>query len=380
EAETLAEAETPAGPGPEEEPTVAPAPGSGGAAGKRSARRVARLWGEVLGRDPASFGPHDDFFDVGGSSLTALRVGLRLAGQVSLRQIMQSSRLGELAELLDAAPPGPDAPGPAADLLVPLVVPRTSRATLVCLPYAGGNAVHFRPLANAVAALDPLLSVQAVELPGHTPGSTPEDLMRLDRVARLVADEIDRQVPGPVALWGHCVGSALALQVAGLLADRGHPVEHIFLAAKVLAPQADIRDTLARAQNLTFDDVREWLVQWAGSEDLDLGPEYRELLTRSFRADSLEANEYLLTLRTAPATSGLHVPATVVLARDDAVTAGCSHLWKDWSAAVREVSLVEIPEGGHYFTRTRPESAAQIVLGALRPAEAAGIRLAGETA
>ncbi|MDQ1294535.1 MAG: hypothetical protein QG608_2419, partial [Actinomycetota bacterium] len=106
EAETLAEAETPAGPGPEEEPTVAAAPGSEGAAGKRSARRVARLWGEVLGRDPASFGPHDDFFDVGGSSLTALRVGLRLAGQVSLRQIMQSSRLGELAELLDAAPPG----------------------------------------------------------------------------------------------------------------------------------------------------------------------------------------------------------------------------------------------------------------------------------
>jgi pimeloyl-ACP methyl ester carboxylesterase len=150
----------------------------------------------------------------------------------------------------------------------------------------------------------------------------------------------------------------LAIEVSRLLGDR---VAHLFLAAKLLYPAAEIRDTLANAEELTFEDIRDWLAEWTGSTAFDvLGDGFEELLTRIFRHDSLCANGFLLEARES-ARSPLAVPATVVMSADDPVTGGYETAFAEWGLLVADPSLHVVAGGGHYFTRTRPAEIAALV-------------------
>ncbi len=321
-------------------------------------RQVRDVWAEVLEADAETIDVEDDFFEIGGSSLAAMRVVLLLDGLVTLREVMRCSRLGELAEAVDRASAA------ETGLLVPLSDVATPVAHLVCVPYAGGNAVHFKPVADAMRTAHPGVAVHAVELPGHAPGSTVDDLLPFAEIAARVADEITASLTGPVVVWGHCVGSALAIEVSRLLRDRGREVGHLFLAAKLLPQPSEIRETLANAEVLTFDDIRGWLAEWTGSDSFgDLGAEFEQLLTRAFRHDSLTANGFLLEAAEPP----LDVPATLVIAADDPVTEGFADTHAEWGRLVAEPELHVLAGGGHYFTRTRPADIAALVAGKLTP-------------
>lgn len=86
-----------------------------------SERAVAAVWAEVLGLDAAALSPDSDFFAVGGDSLLAMRVLTRLAATASAtltaRDLFRSSRLGDLARLVDATPGAAAAPPPALERL-----------------------------------------------------------------------------------------------------------------------------------------------------------------------------------------------------------------------------------------------------------------------
>jgi surfactin synthase thioesterase subunit len=323
-------------------------------------RIIAGVWAEVLELDPAGVGTADDFFELGGNSLAAMRVVLLLDGLVSLKDVMRCSQLHELAQQAGRAkaPPGD------GGMLVPLTAPRDdTEATLVCFPYAGGNAVHFRPVAGALRRLQPKIATFAVELPGHDPRSPEEDVLGFAATARKAADEILQSARGSVLLWGHCIGSALALEVARLLAERGRPAEHVFVAAKLLSPAEEIRKTLALAERMTFADIRGWLEQQTEAERFEgLGAAYEDALTRMFRHDSLNANRYLLRARESRGRRAvLRTPCTVVLAKDDPATADYEHAYADWGLLVQAPQLCELETGGHYFTRTQPDAVAALV-------------------
>ncbi|WP_328904186.1 amino acid adenylation domain-containing protein [Streptomyces sp. NBC_00441] len=64
-------------------------------------RRVASLWAEALGIPAASVGRWDNFFDRGGTSLSAVRVAISLDREVSLKDLVRHPVLTDLAALLD---------------------------------------------------------------------------------------------------------------------------------------------------------------------------------------------------------------------------------------------------------------------------------------
>ncbi|MFC9792854.1 amino acid adenylation domain-containing protein [Streptomyces sp. NPDC127584] len=64
--------------------------------------RLARAWAAVLGADPATIGRGDRFFDLGGTSLTAVQLAVALDRAVSLRDLTASPTLADLAALIDA--------------------------------------------------------------------------------------------------------------------------------------------------------------------------------------------------------------------------------------------------------------------------------------
>ncbi|WP_345702861.1 phosphopantetheine-binding protein, partial [Pseudonocardia eucalypti] len=64
-------------------------------------QRIAAAWATLLGVPAEQIGPRTDFFELGGTSLTSVKLAIALDRQVSLRDITQHPVLAELAELID---------------------------------------------------------------------------------------------------------------------------------------------------------------------------------------------------------------------------------------------------------------------------------------
>ncbi|MEA2665806.1 MAG: hypothetical protein QOI11_2750, partial [Candidatus Eremiobacteraeota bacterium] len=161
-------------------------------------KRIARIWSDVLKMPVEQIRSSDDFLEIGGNSLAALRVVLMLAGTISLRDFMRCSRLHELAALVAERESQAAAPAPEIGLLVQLTKNvENVRSHLICFPYAGGNAVHFGPFAAAMSRCAPEVAIWGVELPGHDPESD-RRLKDFATTSEAIAGEIERIVRGPV--------------------------------------------------------------------------------------------------------------------------------------------------------------------------------------
>jgi hypothetical protein len=71
--------------------------------------RVAAAWARVLDTEPELIGRQDNFFESGGTSLTAVKLVIALQRQVSLKEVIACPVLADLARLLDerTAPESP---------------------------------------------------------------------------------------------------------------------------------------------------------------------------------------------------------------------------------------------------------------------------------
>lgn len=65
-------------------------------------RRLADLWAALLGIPAEDIGPRQRFFDLGGTSLSALKLLVALDRKVSLEELTDHSSLAALAALIDA--------------------------------------------------------------------------------------------------------------------------------------------------------------------------------------------------------------------------------------------------------------------------------------
>ncbi|MFB0834522.1 non-ribosomal peptide synthetase [Arthrobacter halodurans] len=92
-------------------------------------RRLAEAWAAVLGIPADRISGQDSFFGLGGTSLSAVKLVVLLQRAVSLKDVMRTPVLADLATLLDASSHGggatPPAPQPAATAMEPVSHPRT---------------------------------------------------------------------------------------------------------------------------------------------------------------------------------------------------------------------------------------------------------------
>jgi amino acid adenylation domain-containing protein len=326
-----------------------------------SEQRVAAAWAKVLGVAQDQIGRDDDFFDRGGTSLSAVKLVIALDRAVSLKDVTRHPVLADQARLLDG-----DAER-RSGLLQTLSEPDGDAAgALVCFPHAGGNAVNFQPLAGALRGSG--LAVHAVELPGHDVAAEAEPFVAMERVAEQVAAEIASLGSDRILLWGHSTGSALAIRTAQELAERGVDVARVFVGAQVLG-DADGRRAFVDELNERSDaEIAAWLAAHSGYTELgELDGKRAEHVGAAYRHDILSAHDWFVGALEQPPAVKLSVPVTVVVAADDPATAGFDHGNGDWRLLAEHVDVHELADGGHYFLRTRPTEAAQPVWHASRP-------------
>ncbi|MFF1359089.1 amino acid adenylation domain-containing protein [Streptomyces sp. NPDC058297] len=333
--------------------------------------RIAHAWAKVLGVSVEEISLDDNFFSLGGSSLSAMRTIMELDGLISLTDLMRNSTLeplcavaqGNLDKVAEAEPE-------ERNLLQSLSVnPADAGCALVCFSYAGGNAINFEALAKTLDKAGSDLAVYGVELPGHDAGRPDEAFLSLEDVAARVVEEIRRTVDGPVMLWGHCVGSALAVETTRLLEEEGRHPLHVFAGGKLLHSAEVTRQGLDQVVAMTDEDIVRWLVNETGFSGLDaLSPEQVGFIAAVFRNDSRSANSYLLAAVEDGPKAQLSAPFTAVYTTDDPLTPDHAQRYTQWSVFSEAPKHADLGPGGHYFCRTAPDAVAGLVLDRWREA------------
>jgi amino acid adenylation domain-containing protein len=334
------------------------------APGTPTERWLAGAWAKVLDIPQDRIGRRDHFFDRGGTSLSAVKLAIALERAVSLKDVTRHPILADLAALVDGRCDRP------SELLQSLYEPESApTSALVCFPYAGGNAVNFRPMAKALRGSG--IAVYAVELPGHDVGAESEPFAPMTDVVAQVVTEIaaitERGLPG-VLLWGHSAGAAFALETARQLEERGVDVQRVFVGAQLLGDAADRRDAVTELTGQSNAEIAAKLGTDHGYTGLHpLDAQRAEHVGASYRHDCVSAHSYFADLLDSPPAVKLSAPVTVVVAADDPITADHPRRHRDWELVVAHVDLHELAQGGHYFLRTYPAEAAQAVLRTAEP-------------
>jgi amino acid adenylation domain-containing protein len=337
-------------------------------------QRLAAAWASVLGIPGDQIGQRDHFFDRGGNSLSAVKLAIALDRSVSLKDLTRHPVLADLAGFVDGrsrqragllqalSEPGPVQPGAAEPGEEETDGTRDGGAdgALVCFPYAGGNAVNYQAMARALR--DSGLAVYAVELPGHDLAADSEPFAPMADVVEQVAAEITERGLTGVCLWGHSSGTAFALATARRLEEHGTGVRRVFLAAQLPGAAGDRRAAVSDLGARSNAEIAAGLSADGGYTELAELGERDEHVGGAYRHDCVSAHEYLADALDSPPAVRLSAPVTVVVAADDPVTAQSGARHRDWQLLAKHVDLHELPDGGHYFLRTRPDQAAQAVL------------------
>jgi amino acid adenylation domain-containing protein len=323
-------------------------------------QRLAAAWAKVLSVPTDQIGRLDHFFDRGGTSLSAVKLAVNLNRVFSLKDLTGHPVLADLAALVDGRSER------RAELLQSLSESDgADSSALVCFPYAGGNAVNFQPMAHALRSSG--IAVYAVELPGHDVAAGNEPFAPIERVVEQVVAEITARGLQDILLWGHSSGTAFAVETAKKLQDHGVEVQRVFLAAQLLGDAADRRAAITELTDRSNAHIVTDLSADSGYTDLgELDAERAEHVAAAYRHDCVSAYGYFADALEGPPVKKLSAPVTVVVAADDPITSDFQRRHRDWELLAEHAELHEVPDGGHYFMRTRPTQSAAAVLSAAK--------------
>lgn len=177
-----------------------------------TAEDMARIWEYVLEQSPIY--PHDNFFDLGGDSLLAIRlfaeIARRTGRELPITTIYDAPTAAALSSLLERGAQ------PTSSPLV-LLKPGSDDAPLFILHGLGGTVVELAPLGRHMPCNRAVYAVQARGLDGSEP-----PLDRLEDMAQYYLAAIrERQPHGPYALAGYSFGGLIALEMAQRLLEAG---------------------------------------------------------------------------------------------------------------------------------------------------------------
>jgi amino acid adenylation domain-containing protein len=208
---------------------------------------LLRLWQDLLLHP--GIGVSDDFFDVGGTSISAIKlahaIGAEFGRELPIRDVILHPTIEAQAALLRA-----DRPPDGGSLIE--FRRGTGRARVVCVHPAGGTAFCYLPLS---ALLPEDAGVVGIQSPGLNPGEEP-----LPTVEAMAEEYLRLVGPRPeetLVLCGLSYGGLVAYEMGRRLAGR-HP------RVSVVLLDTTATDDPAAAEPVSATEFREKLVRFNG--------------------------------------------------------------------------------------------------------------------
>ncbi|MFD8781580.1 amino acid adenylation domain-containing protein [Kitasatospora sp. NPDC059599] len=249
------------------------------------------IWRRVLLHP--GIGISDNFFDLGGTSLSAIKVALAVREEfgetLPIRDIVQNPTIEALAERLRAGASG----APDGNLVE--FRAGDGRQRVVCVHPAGGTAFCYLPLA---AALPDQVGVLGVQSPGINPGETP--LPTVEAMAEHYLSLVDPRPDESLVLCGLSYGGLVAHEMGRRLALAGHTRLSVVMLDTHGTEDAE---ELAAIEPVDMADFRDKLIRfngmYPGIEDEQIDRYFRiynhnRMTARDYRAQPTAARLVLV--------------------------------------------------------------------------------------
>lgn len=212
---------------------------------------LLRIWQSVL-LHPA-IGISDNFFDVGGTSISAIKlvhgIGAEFGRELPIQDVLVHPTIEAQAALLRASSP------PASGSLIEFRR-GAGRVRVVCVHPAGGTAFCYLPLS---AALPEDAGVVGIQSPGLGPGEEP--LPSVEAMAVEYLRLVEPRADETLVLCGLSYGGLVAYEMGRRLAAQGHPGVRVVLLDTVATDDPDERAAIGPVSAAEF---REKLVRFNG--------------------------------------------------------------------------------------------------------------------
>ncbi|MEW2289596.1 amino acid adenylation domain-containing protein [Streptomyces sp. NPDC047841] len=235
-------------------------------------RQVADAWAEVLHRD--DIGLHDNFFDLGGNSLSAMRMVARIeqacGRTVRPAAVFQAPTVEQLAALLSRE----DATADAS----PLVTLRGSGAgaPVFLVHPIGGNVLCYAGLCDELGSDRP---VHGLVARGLSDEEVPRDSIEAMASAYLAALP-KAATDGPFLLAGWSMGGVVALEMARqFLQSTGRTLPVVMLDSHPPRPTVD-----PHGEHDEIALLADFAADWGGTLDVDFGLAHSDLAETGVRA------------------------------------------------------------------------------------------------
>ncbi|MBY0573060.1 MAG: hypothetical protein K2P84_05220, partial [Undibacterium sp.] len=217
-------------------------------------KQLTLVWGDVL--KLTQIGIHDNFFSLGGNSLTAVRLVSAIEKQCGVRlpmaQLFNTPSIAALAASVNAK-------GGVKRLAV-LMQHKGNLSPLFLIHPGGGGIFCYSGLVGMLGEDRPIYGIQDADEAGLM--ITPYDLNTI--AARYVEEMILIQPEGPYTLAGWSLGGMLAFRMANILEQQGMQVRWVMLLDSAYP-------RITQFQNMTLENFIVDLLD--GSEE-DLAMRY----------------------------------------------------------------------------------------------------------
>lgn len=232
-----------------------------------------------------------------------------------------------------------------------------SAVRLVCLPYAGGSASYFFPVAKALA---PSIEVLAIQYPGRQDRHREpciDDIGKLADAIVGVLDGLDGLDDKPLALFGHSMGATLSYEVVLRLEKRGVMPVRLFVSGR-RAPSRYREETVH-----TRDDagvLQELRTLNGTSGEVLENEELLRMALPAIRSDYRAIESY----RCEP---GRRISCPITALTGDADPRASVDEVRDWAQHTTEELELTVLSGGHFFLNDHVPQVLDIISERLLP-------------
>ncbi|MCZ8125782.1 MAG: amino acid adenylation domain-containing protein [Microcystis sp. LE19-114.1B] len=231
-------------------------------------QQLTEIWSLIVECEKISI--HDNFFDLGGHSILAIKLLNQIQKsfnqELSLTSLFQHPTIAQLAQQLSQFEVQPS----ISDLLV--LQASGQKTPIFCVAGSNGHAFYFRDFAMNFADEHP---VYGLETPGRD-GSHPLPISVEDHASSLIKTLQQKQPKGPYILIGYSSGCSVALEMAFQLEQQGEIISllGIFDAGLVANP-----DYITKRSDL--DWIWNMIERIEAVKGISLGLNYEQLAAQS---------------------------------------------------------------------------------------------------
>lgn len=213
-----------------------------------------------------------------------------------------------------------------------------ARVRLFCFTYAASSAQVFHRWNDFAPEW---IEISGCELPGHGARLAEKPLDLQDAAATEIADTLEPLLDRPYALFGHCLGAALAYEATRILRERGKPQPVHLFSSGARGPHLGI--PIADVESMEDDEFIEHMhAAYSAPIEFLRHPEMRPLFLPMVRADARMTQNYRYT--PGPPVS---YPITAVAGETDP-DVQMEHL-EGWRRHTEASVATRIYPGNHFF-------------------------------